>query len=184
MLRTAIALSLLAAPAYAADGPFFSLGNTDFVVLLGFIVFCGILVYFGVPGMITGLLDKRAEGIQSELDEAKALREEAQSLLASFERKAKEVEGQAERIVAQAKEDASIGAEQAKKDLEVAIERRLVAAEDRIATAEAGAVKEVKDRAVAIAIDAAASVLKSQKSKSTLSAAADASIEMVKAKLH
>lgn len=184
MLRTAIALSLLAAPAYAADGPFFSLGNTDFIVLLGFIVFIGILVYFGVPGMITGLLDKRAEGIQDELNEAKALREEAQSLLASFERKAKEVEGQAERIVAQAKEEAALSAEQAHKDLEVAIERRLAAAEDRIKTAETSAVKEVKDRAVGIAIDAAASVLQAQKSKTTLSSAADAAIETVKAKLH
>ncbi len=184
MLRTAIALSLLAAPAYAADGPFFSLKNTDFVVLIGFIVFFGILFYFKVPGLLMGMLDKRAAGIQSDLDEAKALREEAQSLLASFERKAKEVEGQAERIVAQAKEEAELSAEQAKKDLEVAIERRLAAASDRINQAEANAVKEVKDRAVSIAIDAAAQVLQAQKSKSTLSSAADAAIETVKAKLH
>lgn len=183
-LRLALALAVMAAPAYAATGPFFSLGNTDFVVLLAFIVFVGVLVYFGVPGMLTGLLDKRAEGIQGELNEAKALREEAQSLLASFERKAKEVEGQAERIVAQAKEEAAAGAEQAKKDLEVAIERRLAAAEDRISNAEASALKDVKDRAVSVAIAAAAEVLQAQKSDETLAASADAAIEVVKAKLH
>ena len=44
-MRTLAALSalVLASPAYAASGPFFSLGNTDFVVTLGFIGF--ILVY-------------------------------------------------------------------------------------------------------------------------------------------
>ena len=40
-MRTLAALSalVLASPAYAASGPFFSLGNTDFVVTLGFIGF-------------------------------------------------------------------------------------------------------------------------------------------------
>ena len=103
------ALTLAAAsPALAAgDKPFFSLLNTDFVVLLGLIVFIGILVYFKVPGLIGGMLDKRAEGIQSELDEARKLREEAQTLLASYERKQKEVQEQADRIVASAKEEAT-----------------------------------------------------------------------------
>lgn len=184
MLRVAIALTTLAAPAYAAPGPFFSLKNTDFIVVLAFLLFIGVLVYFGVPKFLIGLLDKRADGIRDELNEAKALREEAQSLLASFERKAKEVESQAERIVAQAKDEAAAGAKQAKADLEVAIARRLAAAEDRIGQAEASALRDVKDQAVAIAIDAAADVLKSQTSAQTLSASADAAIELVRAKLH
>ena len=88
--------SLIAAPAFAAPGkPFFSLANTDFIVLISFILFIGVLFYFKVPGMIGGMLDKRAEGIQKELDEARALREEAQSILAGYERKQKEVAEQA-----------------------------------------------------------------------------------------
>ena len=35
-----------AAPAFAASGPFFSLANTNFVVLIAFLVFIGVLVYF------------------------------------------------------------------------------------------------------------------------------------------
>ena len=80
LTSTTLALFALAAtPAAAASGPFFSLGNTDFVVLLSFILFALILVYFKVPGMIAGMLDKRAEGIQSDLNEARALREDAQT---------------------------------------------------------------------------------------------------------
>ncbi|MGR3583333.1 MAG: F0F1 ATP synthase subunit B, partial [Pseudooceanicola nanhaiensis] len=65
---------LAATPAAAATGPFFSLGNTNFIVLLAFILFLAVLVYFQVPGKLAGMLDKRADGIRSELDEARALR--------------------------------------------------------------------------------------------------------------
>ena len=85
-------LALTSSPALAAEGPFFSLKNTDFVVLVSFLIFIGILFYFKVPAMIGGLLDKRAATIKSELEEARALREEAQTLLASYERKQKEVQ--------------------------------------------------------------------------------------------
>ena len=102
-LYTLPAIMLTATPAFAASGPFFSLANTDFVVTLAFLLFIGVLFYFKVPGLVGGLLDKRAECIQSELDEARALREEAQSILASYERKQKEVAEQADMIVKNAK---------------------------------------------------------------------------------
>ena len=69
MKKLSILLALMASPAMAASGPFFSLGNTDFVVLIAFIVFIGVLVYFKVPGMLGGMLDKRADGIRRDLDE-------------------------------------------------------------------------------------------------------------------
>ena len=80
--------------------------------------------------MLGGMLDQRAVGIQSEIDEARALREEAQTLLASYERKQKDVQAQADRIVAAAKDEANAAAAQAREDLAESIERRLAAAED------------------------------------------------------
>ena len=80
---TTLTLTALAAsPALAASGPFFSLHNTDFVVTLGFLLFIAVLFYFKVPSILGGMLDKRADGIKAELEEARALREEAQSLSA------------------------------------------------------------------------------------------------------
>lgn len=186
-MRNTLALILtagVASPALAASGPFFSLGNTDFVVTLGFLVFIGVLFYFKVPGMIGGALDNRAQGIQSELDEARALREEAQTLLASYERKQKEVQDQAAAIVAAAKEDAALAAEQAKVDLEVSIARRLAAAQDQIASAEASAVKEVRDQAITIAISAANEVIAKQMTAAQGNKLIDAAINEVDAKLH
>jgi F-type H+-transporting ATPase subunit b len=148
--------ALAAEPGYAPGYDFTSLFNTDFVVLIGFLLFLSILFYFNVPAMLGGMLDKRAEGIKSDLDEARALREEAQTLLASYERKQREVADQAERIVAQAKADAEAAAVQARSDLERSIARRLAAAEEQIASAEDKAVRSVRNRAVEVAIAAAA----------------------------
>lgn len=156
MKKLSVLFALAATPAFAADGiPFFSLFNTDFVVLIAFLAFVGILLVAKVPGLLGGQLDARADGIRSELDEARALREEAQTLLASYERKQEEVKEQAERIVAHAKMEAEEAAELAKEELKASIARRLQSAEDQIASAQAAAVKEVRDRAVSVAVGAA-----------------------------
>jgi len=72
-------MAVSAAPAMAASknpfsADFWTLSNTDLIVSIGFLVFLGILAYFKVPGMMSKMLDERADGIRSELDEAKALR--------------------------------------------------------------------------------------------------------------
>jgi len=180
----ALLLTVSAQPALAASGPFFSLGNTDFVVLLGFLLFIGVLLYFKIPTLLGGLLDKRAQGIRDELDEAKALREEAQTLLASYERKQKEVQEQADRIVEAAKKDAILAADQAKEDLKASIARRLAAAQDQLASAEAGAVKEVRDTAVTVAIAAANDVIAKQMTAKNGAALIDDAISEVSSKLH
>ncbi|MFV1874995.1 F0F1 ATP synthase subunit B [Nioella sp.] len=184
MKRLAVLFALIGSPAFAASGPFFSLFNTDFVVLISFLVFIGVLVYFKVPGILMGLLDQRAEQIRNELDEARALREEAQTILASYERKQREVAEQSERIVAHAREEAQIAAEQAKADLKASIARRLAAAEDQIASAENSAVREVRDRAISIAVAAAAEVIAARTSAADQNKLIEGAIEEVSARLH
>lgn len=177
--------ALAASPALAAgDKPFFSLANTDFVVLIGFVVFIGIVIYFKVPGLVGGMLDKRADGIKAELDEAKALREEAQSLLATYERKQKEVQEQANRIVAAAKEEATNAATAAKDDIAKSITRRLAAAEEQIASAEASAIKAVRDQAITVAVSAAKDVMAKQMDAKAAGTLIDESIATVGEKLH
>ena len=178
-------LILAASPALAAgDKPFFSLANTDFVVAIGFVCFIAVLTYFKVPGLVGGMLDKRADSIKAELDEAKALREEAQSLLASYERKQKEVQEQAERIVASAKEAATNAAAAAKDDIAASITRRLAAAEEQIASAQASAVKDVRDQAIAVAVGAAKDLMAKQMDAKSAGTLIDESIATVGEKLH
>lgn len=184
MKKLAAMLVLTASPAMAAGGPFFSLHNTNFVVTLAFILFVGILLYAKVPAKIAALLDARAAQIKAELEEARTLRDEAKTLLASYEKKQKEVQEQADRIVSAAKEEANAAATQAKADLKTAIARRLAAAEEQIGAAEKGAIREVREKAISVAVAAAGDLLSKQMTAEGASASIDAAIAQVEAKLH
>lgn len=183
-LTATLIAALAASPAAAADGPFFSLRNTDFIVLIAFLVFVGILVYYKVPSLLGGLLDKRADGIRSDLDDARRLRSEAQEIYASYERRQREVKEQAEAIITNAGHEATAQAAKAKADLENSIARRLKAAEDQIASAESDAVRAVRDRAVQAAIAAATQILTAQVSAGQRSAGIDDAIEDVARRLN
>ncbi len=184
MKRLSVLFTLLASPAFAATGPFFSLRNTDFIVTLAFLLFIGILVYYRVPQLVGGLLDKRAEGIRNDLAEARRLREEAQEIYASYERRQREVKTQADEIVANAKREATLEGEKAKKALQVSIERRLKAAEDQISSAEGDAVRAVRDRAIQTAIAAATEILGKQATPDQRSAGIDKAIDDVERRLN
>lgn len=160
------------------------LNNTDIVVGLGFLLFVGILLYYKVPALIAGKLDERAARIKADLEEARALREEAQSLLASYERKQKEVAIQAEEIVAAARREAESAAVTAKEDIRRSVARRLQTATEQIAAAENAAIRQVRNRAVTVAVAAAAEVIQSGLSSADADALIDRSIAEVGAKLH
>lgn len=153
-------------------------------ILIGFLIFCAIVVYFKAPQMVTGMLDKRAEGIRAQLDEAREAREEAQKLLASYERKTAESRREADEIVERARKDAKRAAEQAQIDLKDSIARKLKAAEDRIGQVEAAATREVKNAAASAAVAAASEVLGQKLDGDKADSLIDDGIERLTAQLH
>jgi F-type H+-transporting ATPase subunit b len=160
------------------------LNNTDIVVAIGFLIFVGVLIYFGVPRLLTTRLDARAAQIGADIAEAKSLREEAEVLLKGYERKQKEVAAQAEGIVAAARREAEQAAEQAKADIGKSVARRLQAATEQIAAAEQAAVREIRDRAAALAVAAAGDVIRASMGGEQADAMVEAAIREVGAKLH
>ncbi|WP_026941132.1 F0F1 ATP synthase subunit B family protein [Hellea balneolensis] len=139
----------------------FALNSPTIWVFFALVLFLLVLGYFGIHKKIAGSLDARADKIRAELDEARSLREEAQALLASYQRKQKEAEEQADSIVKQARHDAEIMATNARKDLAERLERRAEQAEAKIATAEAQAMAEVKAKAAEMALNAAEKLIRS-----------------------
>jgi F-type H+-transporting ATPase subunit b len=133
--------------------------DATFWAFVALVIFIGIVIYMKVPGMLGRSLDERANKIKGELEEARRLREEAQQLLAEFQRKRKEAEKEAGDIVAAAKREAGTLVEEAKKRTEEYVARRTALAETKIAQAERDAVNEVRSRAVDIAIEAARKVI-------------------------
>jgi len=136
--------------------------DATFWVGAAFLLFVAILFYFKVPGMMTKALDERAEKIGAELEQARQLREEAQALLANYERKQRDALKEAEEIIAHAREEALREAAIAAKKLDETIVRRQQAALEKIALAESQAETEIRDAAIEIAIGAASAIVAQQ----------------------
>ena len=128
--------------------------DATFFALVGLVIFLGILIYIKVPGMMAKSLDERAANIRSELDEAKKLREEAQALLAEYQKKRKQAEADAASIVASAEREAAALTEEARQKTEEFVARRNAVSEQKIKQAEADAIGAVRSAAVDIAIAA------------------------------
>jgi F-type H+-transporting ATPase subunit b len=128
-------------------------------VAVAFFLFIGLGIYLKVPAMLAKMLDERADKIGKELAEAKKLREEAQALLAEYQKKRAEAEKDAANIVAQAKIEAESYAVETRKKLAETIERRTKQAAQKIAQAEAAAIKEVRTTATEAAIAAASKLV-------------------------
>ena len=172
------------APAFGATGPFFSLNNTDFVVSIAFILFIGVLLYLRVPSLVMTMLDKRADDIRAELDTVRALREEAQGILADYERKQKEAQIKAENIITTAQEEAKHAAQKAEQDLKISIARRLKAADEQIDSARAAAIKELRDHAALIATQVAGDIIKKDLSPAQSNVLVQNAIKELADKLH
>lgn len=123
-------------------------------VAIGFILFILLLVYFKVPGQITKILDNRADKIRSELDEAKKLREEAQSMLADFQKKNKEAEKNAKALIDEAKKLAKNYEKEAKSKFDENMERRKKLLDEKLKRAEVEALNQIKNDITDIVFDA------------------------------
>ncbi|PZM07763.1 F0F1 ATP synthase subunit B [Rhizobium tubonense] len=136
----------------------FALDQT-FFAFVGLLLFLALVVYLKVPGMMAKSLDDRADQIRNELAEAKRLREEAQHLLAEYQRKRKEAEAEAAHIVATAGREAEMLTAEAKAKTEEFVANRTAVSEQKIKLAETDAIKAVRSAAVDLAIAAAETVL-------------------------
>lgn len=133
--------------------------DATFWAFIALVIFLAVVFYVRVPGTISKSLDERAVRIRNELDEARRLREEAQQLLAEYQRKRKEAEKEAGDIVAAAKREAEALADEAHRKAEEYVTRRTALAEQKIGQAQRDAVAEVRSIAVDVATEAARAVL-------------------------
>lgn len=166
----------------ASTGSVFS--TPEFWVAVAFFGFVGLLIYYGVPGMITKALDDRADAIRKELDEARKLREEAQALLADYQRRTREAEEEAKAIVDQARRDAEALAAATRTALKETLERRTKLAEDKIARAETQALGEVRSAAVDAAVTAAERILRAKVTTDVDAGLVDQGIRDLRGKLN
>jgi F-type H+-transporting ATPase subunit b len=110
------------------------------------------IVYKPLTRTVFGALDGHAAKVRAELDAAKRLREEAQSLLAEHQRRLAAGEDQAQAIVSHAQAEVQRQTERHRVELEATLQRRAEQATERIAREEARALQEVRAQAATLAI--------------------------------
>ncbi len=157
--------------------------DETFWVALAFFVAIGIL-WRPLTKLIFGGLDGRSDRIRSELDEARRLREEAQDLLASYERKQREAEKEATALIEHAEAEAERHAKHAAEALEAALERRRQLAMERIAQAEHDAVRHVRAAATDLALKATRKLLTDKIDEGKQAELIDSAIGDVEDRLH
>jgi F-type H+-transporting ATPase subunit b len=158
--------------------------DPTFWVGVSLALFLLIVVWQRVPQMIARALDDRAAAIKSQLDEAKRLREEAETLLKEYRAKTANVSEEVQGIIDQAKAAAERAADEARVQLQQQIERRAKMAEEKIAQAEAEALADVRAAAASTSSAAAAIVIGKQLDGSKGDGVVDSAIRDLRTKLH
>ena len=133
---------------------------------------------------MTAMLDTRAAKIRTQIEEARKLREDAQALLAEYQRKQRDAMAEAETIISAAKTEAARLKVQAEKDLEHALARRKEQALERIAQSEAQAIAQVRNTAVDVALAAAEKLIQSSLDPAKKQALADKAITELPGRLN
>lgn len=149
--------------------------DPTFWVAVGLFCFLA-LIAKPVLGFVTKGLDERAEKIKAELDEAERLRNEAQDLLAQYQRKQRDAAKEADAIIAHAKEESERMDREGRAKLAESLERREKLAMERIDLAEQQAIKQVRAHAIEVAVSAAETVIATSLSGSKADALVDEAI--------
>ncbi|WP_406856619.1 ATP F0F1 synthase subunit B [Alsobacter sp. KACC 23698] len=134
--------------------------DAEFWVAVAFFIFVGIVWKVGGFNALVSGLDKRGTMIRAELEDARILREEAQRVLADYQKKRQEAEAEAAEIVRTARVEAERLAADAQTKLADFVTRRTRMAEQKIAQAEAQATADVRAAAADAAVKASEEILR------------------------
>ena len=133
----------------------------EFWVAIGFIAMVAISAK---PAWrtITKMLDSRSEQIKNTLDEATKLREEAQHLLAEYQRNQRNASREVEEIIAEARLRADHITKVSLNELQISLQRREQLALEQISQAETDATQAVRDSLIDLTIDATRVILETK----------------------
>lgn len=121
------------------------------IVALAMLVLIVIMLWKRVPGAVMRGLDTRIAAIRQQLDEARALRAEAEQLRGEYAARIAGAQRDAEAMLANARTEADDILAKAEADGAAMVARRERMAEDKIAAAEREAIRAVRNRAVTAA---------------------------------
>jgi len=132
----------------------------SFWVAVAIVIFA-VLFAKKIVSPVVAMLDSRTASVQSALDEAAALKREAEALLDDAKARQASAIADAQTILAQAEAEAARTRGQLANEARALAKRRERLALDRIAAAEKAALEEVRSVAIDVATSTAAHLLRS-----------------------
>ncbi|PPR10551.1 MAG: ATP synthase subunit b [Alphaproteobacteria bacterium MarineAlpha11_Bin1] len=159
------------------------LQDPTFWVAIGFLILL-LLVLKYVRKPILDLLDSRVHEVRESLNEAATLREEAQQLLAEYQRKQRDAVKETEAMVERANDEAEQIVREGTGNLEETLKRRQELAMEKIAQAEADAIREVRAMSVEIAVNATRNLIAGKLDDPRADALVNDAIKDLSQKLH
>jgi F-type H+-transporting ATPase subunit b len=143
------------APAEHGEPTLLGFIGPTFLVALAMVAVIGIMLWARVHKAVARALDQQIATIRNRLDEASALRAEAEALKKEYQKKAKAAEKDAKAMIERASHEAEAIVAKADSDAVAMIERRTRMAEEKIAAEERSAINELRASAAAAAARAA-----------------------------
>lgn len=160
-----------------------ALQNPSFWVGVSFFIFLAI-AFKPAKKAILGSLDGKIAEIKEQVEEAARLRDEAQALLAEYERKQQQASKHAEEMIDAARKEAEESKARSEADLNACLDRQRKLALERISMAEEKALREVRAAAAEMAIAATEKLVAERVAGADGDTLIDRAIEELGSKLH
>jgi F-type H+-transporting ATPase subunit b len=154
--------------------------DATFWVAVSFFIFLGVLIYFKSPQKIASALSDSINTIKAEVDDAESLKEESKNILSEYEKKISNAKNEIKKMLDVATDDADRDVLKINEEFHIQMENRKKNTEDRIKQMKNQAIKDIKNAAVKISIQAVEVLLKNSLDKNKLNKIFVSSLEETK----
>ena len=158
--------------------------DSTFWVAISFLIFFGVLFYFRIPQKVNELLSKMIDDIKKEIDESEKLRKESKDILDKSKVKLETANEETKQILYIAQKDAENLIIEMNEKFYKSSEIKKNLAKNKINQMKMGAIKEIKNTSVRIAVDTVKKVISSSVDKSKLDSLFDKNLEETKEELN
>ena len=142
--------------------------DATFWVAVSFIIFFGGLIYLKIPQKVNDILSKLISEIKNEIEESEKLRSEAKILLDNAQNRLDTAQTVSNDILDQAKKDSDHLVIEMNDKFHKSSEIKKKLAENKIIQMKEGALKEIKDVSIRIAVDSVKQIINTSVDKSKL----------------
>ena len=157
--------------------------DATFWVGISFVIFFLVLIYLKVPQKINEILNKLISDIKNEIDESEKLRMESKILLDNAQKKLDSAAAESDKIVDVAKKEAEKLIIEMNDKFHKTSEVKKNLAQNKIRQMKDGAIKDIKNTSVKIAIDSVKRVISTSVDNSKLDALFEKNLIDSKSKL-